>query len=174
VPRVKLGTNDFYDVPFPVVVGDRYFHVYTAADGSMKIDVFRWDPANGTATYEVAASEPIDSAAASNRRGVVTFTQEDGGFLFKFRPDPDRAQLFGTVPGPQDLSVRFRDYDVVVFRGGDLVATFQSNMFVNLPIGIEVADDGSIRIGVASLPPGMDVERHPPEQPRPPIRLAGA
>jgi hypothetical protein len=132
------------------------------------------EPTSRTAIYEVSASEPVESSAALNRRGIVTFIREDGGFLFKFRPGPDRSQLFGTIPGPHDLSVRFRDHEVIVLRGGEPVATFQSNMFVNLPIGIEVADDGSIGMGVASLPAGMNVERQPPEQPGPPVRLAGA
>jgi hypothetical protein len=42
---VQLGGNDFFGVPFPLVLADRFFHIYShrgvGADGSVGIGVNR-------------------------------------------------------------------------------------------------------------------------------------
>jgi hypothetical protein len=46
--KIQLGTNDFFGVPFPLVMADRFFHVYGDLQGKMTLDVFRWDDDNST------------------------------------------------------------------------------------------------------------------------------
>jgi hypothetical protein len=158
--KVDLGSNDFYGVPFPLVIGDRYVHVYAGTDGAKKIDVFRWDAESGTAEYEVLASVPVSAGAKSNPSGIVTFVAEDGGFLFKFRPDPDKAQLFGDIPAAGDLRIRLRDDFLAVLNAdGTPRVTFSRNSITGMAIGIRVGADGSVGMGSNALPAGMRLVR---------------
>lgn len=157
--RVTLGSNDFFGVPFPVVVADRFFHIYTGTDGGMLIDVFRWDEDAERPTYEVVRSEPQVESIATNPTGVVTFSAEDGGFLFKFRPKPGVSNIFGRIPVQDEVHIHISDSRVRVMRGEVPVVTFESNAVSGVPIGIEVGADGSVRFGVNRLPKGMTLER---------------
>jgi hypothetical protein len=157
--KVDLGSNDLYGVPFPLVVGDRYVHVYTGSGGAMKIDVFRWNAESETAEYEDLASVPVAPGAKSNATGIVTFVSEDGGFQFKFRPDPDKAQLFGDVPAG-DVTVRLRDDFVAVLNpDGTPRVTFSRNSMAGVAIGIRVGANGSVGMGSNALPAGMLLAR---------------
>jgi hypothetical protein len=157
---VDLGGNDFFGVPFPVVVADRFFHIYEDGHGRFSIDVFRWDEALQLPTYEVRASMPLRDNIDTNPTGIVTFAQEGSGvFLFKFRPKPGVSQIFGHVPVEGEVTVRITDRELIVMRGDQRVATFRSNTVSGFPIGIEVGADGSIGVGVNRLPDGMVLVR---------------
>jgi hypothetical protein len=41
--NVTIGANDFYGVPFPLVLADRFFHIY-AADTGFKVDTHGQSP----------------------------------------------------------------------------------------------------------------------------------
>jgi len=160
VASVDLGGNDFFGVPFPVVVADRFFHIYEDRNGRFSIDVFRWDEALQQPGYEVRASKPLRDNIDANPTGIVTFAQEGSGvFLFKFRPKPGVSQIFGRVPVPGEVTVRITDRELVVMRGDQRVVTFISNSVTGCPIGIEVGADGSVGFGVNRLPDGMVLAR---------------
>jgi len=160
VASVDLGGNDFFGVPFPVVVADRFFHIYEDRNGRFSIDVFRWDEALQLPTYEVRASMPLRDSIETNPTGIVTFAQEGSGvFLFKFRPKPGVSQIFGKVPVAGEVAVRITDRELVVMRGDQRVATFIANSMSGFPIGIQVGADGSIGVGVNQLPEGMVLVR---------------
>ncbi len=152
---VNLGGNNFFGVPFPVVVADRFFHIYDDG-GQMAIDVFRWDESEQRPVYEVRASEPLADNINTNPTGIVTFTHEESGaFLFKFRPKPGVSQIFGRIPAQDEVAVRVTDHDLKVSRSGVPIVTIARNQFSGLPIGIRVEADGSVGIGVNWLPEGM-------------------
>ena len=153
--EVILGSNDFYGVPFPLVLADQFFHIYTGTDGRMQLDIFRWDQATTAAIYEVEGNVPRDGKIITNPTGVVTFSAEEGGFLFKFRPKPGISQIFGQIPGPNDLTAYISDREIRVDRDGQTIATLRQNQFSDDLIGILVGADGSVAIGVSGLPDGM-------------------
>lgn len=148
-----LGSN-YFGVPFPLVLADRFFHIYSDGPG-FKIDVFRWDPGTKSATYEVRASRPLNDAIATNPTGIVTFIGDGNSFLFKFRPKPGVSQIFGHVPVDDELQVHITDRELRVMRGQTPIATLVQNTFSGMPIGVQVYADGSIAMGVNQLPKGM-------------------
>jgi hypothetical protein len=157
--NVELGTNDFFGVPFPLVLADRFFSIYREGT-RFNLDVFRWDEVAQSATFEVLRGKPLQANIAANPTGVVTFAHETTGvFLFKFRPKPGVSQIFGQVPVQGETAVRITDQLLGVMRGGQSVATLTRNSFSGFPIGIRVGADGSVGIGVNWLPPGMTLTR---------------
>src|SRR5690242_13371262 len=102
---VNVGNNFFFGVPFPVVVADRFFNIYAEGKG-FKVNIFRWDEAAKTATYEVKASQPLQENISTNPTGIVTVGDEQGAFLFKFRPKPGVSQIFGRIPAEGEIEVR--------------------------------------------------------------------
>jgi hypothetical protein len=157
--QVVLGSNDFFGVPFPLVLADRFIHIYTGLDGHMRLDIFRWDEAMEIATYEVEGNVPKQDNITANPTGVITFAAEDGGFLFKFRPKPGISQIFGKVPGPGDLVVHINDHEIRVDRDTTTMVTIKRSQFSGMPIGIQVGADASVAIGVNRLPMGMELAR---------------
>src|SRR5437868_13102331 len=105
---VNVGNNYFFGVPFPVVVADRFFHIYPQGK-RFSVDVFRWDEVAKTATYEVKASKPLQANIDTNPTGIVTVADEQGAFLYKFRPDPGVSQIFGHIPASAEIEVRVYD-----------------------------------------------------------------
>jgi hypothetical protein len=159
---VTIGSNLFFGVPFPLVLADRFFHIYQ--DGArFTLDVFRWDSLAKTASYEVIAGAPQNETITTNPTGIVTFAEEGAGvFLFKFRPKPGISQIFGRVPVDEEWSVRISDARIVVERGGIMVVTLEDNQFEGLAIGMQLGADGaSLGIGIAQLPEGMELSRKP-------------
>jgi hypothetical protein len=156
--NVILGSNDFFGVPFPLVLADQFFHMYR--DGaSFRLDVFRWDEAKKQATYEVRGSKPIADNITSNPTGIVTFSEADGGFLFKFRPKPGVSQIFGRTPIDGEMSVHITDRSMRVMRGDQVVVTLERNQFHGGAIGVQVGADGSVGIGGGALPAGLELQR---------------
>lgn len=157
--KVILGSNDLLGVPFPLVLADRFFHMY-AEKGGWKLDVFRWDEEARQPVYEVLASEPQMDNIRTNPTGIVTFNREsDNAFLFKFRPKPGVSQIFGKVPMSEELEVRIDDHSIRVNRGNTTLVTFARNVMIGIPIGIQVGADGSIAMGVSRLPEGLRLAR---------------
>ncbi|WP_269305758.1 hypothetical protein [Aeromicrobium sp. HA] len=153
---IQIGSNAFNGVPFPLVLVDRYFHIYEL-DGSLKVDVFRWIPAFKTAVYEVVSSVPVAERIESNPNGDVLFTSENGSFAYKFRPDPEKTQLFGKIPVTDELSVELKDHALRVYRDGALMVDASNNSFVGSAIGILIDAEGNVAFGVSALPDGMDL-----------------
>lgn len=154
---INIGSNLYFGVPFPLVLADRFFAIYED-NGSMLADVFRWDEATQTPTFEVVRSVPQEDHISTNPTGIVTVTNEDSGaFLYKFRPKPGVSQIFGKVPVVADTEVRVKDHEMVVTQNGVPIVTMQNNMMLGCPIGVLVGADGSVAMGVNWLPPGMQL-----------------
>jgi hypothetical protein len=156
---VYLGGNDFFGVPFPVVVADRFFNIYSEGN-SFNVNVFRWDETNRQPVFEVLAGKPQQGNIDANPTGIVTFAHEvSGAFLFKFRPKPGVSQIFGRVPDPNEIEVRISDKRITVMRENITIATFTANQSSGVAIGIQVGADGSIGIATNRLPQGMVLGR---------------
>jgi hypothetical protein len=157
--NISLGTNDFFGVPFPLVLADRFFHLYTATNG-LKLDVFRWDEQTERPVYEVKESKPLIDNINTNPTGIITFSEPiSGTFLYKFRPKPNVSQIFGKVPVNKEFEVKINDHEIVVMSDNNRVCTLQKNMFVGCLIGIQVGADNSIAMGVNRIPNGMKLVR---------------
>ena len=157
--NVNLGSNDFFGVPFPLVLADRFFHIYETPSG-LKLDLFRWDEEKQQPIYEVKANTPLTDNISTNPTGIVTFSEPTSGtFLYKFRPKPGVSQIFGKVPIDRESEVRINDRMITVMADNNNICTLQRNQFSGLPIGIQVGADGSIAIGVNKLPHGMKLIR---------------
>lgn len=156
---VMLGTNDFFGVPFPLVLADRFFHIYSTTSG-LKLDIFRWDETSKQPTYEVKGSKPLTDNIATNPTGIVTFSEPTTGtFLYKFRPKLGISQIFGRIPVNNEFDVKINDHLIEVVINGKKACTLQRNQFTGMPIGIQIHADGSIGMGVNRLPEGMILRR---------------
>jgi hypothetical protein len=157
--KVNLGTNDFFGVPFPLVLADRFFHIYAITSG-LKLDIFRWDEQAEKPIYEVKESTPLAENISTNPTGIITFSEPiTGTFLYKFRPKLGISQIFGKVPIDEEFEVRINDHRIIVMIGSTERCTLERNQFSGIPIGIQVGADGSIAIGVNRLPKGMVLVR---------------
>ncbi len=157
--KINLGTNDFFGVPFPLVLADRFFHIYPTTSG-FKLNIFRWDEQEKKAVYEVKESVPLADNINTNPTGIITFSEPITGiFLYKFRPKPNISQIFGKVPIDEEFVVRINDHEIVVMTGNTRRCTLKRNQLSGIPIGIQVGVDGSIAIGVNRLPEGMVLGR---------------
>jgi len=153
--KINLGNNDFFGVPFPLVLADRFFNIYEIPSG-FKLNIFRWDEQAKRAIYEVKESVPLTDNINTNPTGIITFSEPTTGtFLYKFRPKPNISQIFGKVPIDEEFVVRINDHKIVVMAGNTERCTLERNQFSGMPIGIQVGVDVSIAIGVNRLPEGM-------------------
>jgi hypothetical protein len=157
--NIMLGTNDFFGVPFPLVLADRFFHIYATATG-LKLDIFRWDEITKQPTYEVKASKPLIDNITSNPTGIIMFSEPvTGTFLYKFRPKPGVSQIFVKIPVNNEFNVRINDHQINVTVNDKSTCTLEKNQFRGMPIGIQIHADGSMGIGVNKLPVGMILTR---------------
>ncbi len=157
--KVNLGANDFFGVAFPLVLADRFFHIYPVTPG-FKLDIFRWDEQTEKAIYDVKESYPLTDNINTNPTGIITFSEPTTGtFLYKFRPKPGISQIFGKMPIDEEFEVRINDHKIIVMAGSTERCTLERNQFSGRPIGIQVGVDGSIAIGVNRLPKGMVLVR---------------
>ena len=160
--NVTLGTNDFFGVPFPLVLADRFFHIYSTASG-LKLDIFRWDETSKQAIYEVKGSKPLTDNITTNPTGIVTFSEPSTGtFLYKFRPKPEISQIFGRILANnenKEFEVKIDDRHIEVIIITKTSNTFEKNQVTGYPIGMQIDVTGSIAIGSNRLPEGMILKR---------------
>lgn len=156
--------RDYFGVPFPLVLGDRFFHVYRNGNG-FELDVFRWDEAARKAVYEVRSSKPVEDDASASATGVATFHKEgETRFLYKFRPRASVPRILGKVPAGSEFEADISDRRVVVraatsngrrrTKWQDL-CVLERNQLHGPAIGVQVGVDNSVGIGVTSLPEGL-------------------
>jgi hypothetical protein len=153
--EVRLSSNILRSVPFPLVLGDRFFTLYEGPDGRLSLDVFRWDEATCTAVYEVRRGVPMIENIANNPTGIVTFGDGTGGFGYKLRPKPGVRQILGKIPGGEEYTVRYGDHSLTVMCGEMFVVDAINNFIRGCAIGVKVGMDGSVAFGVNELPEGM-------------------
>jgi hypothetical protein len=157
--NVILGTNDFFGVPFPLVLADRFSHIYSTTSG-LKLDIFRWDETSKQPTYEVKDSKPLTDNITTNPTGIVTFGEPTTGtFLYKFRPKPGISQIFGRIPVDKEFDVKINDRLIEVVINGKESNIFRRNQVRGMLIGMQIHADGSVGMGVNRLPEGMTVRR---------------
>ena len=155
---VMLGTNDFFGVPFPLVLADRFFHIYSTASG-LKLDIFRWDETSKQAIYDVKGSTPLTDNITTNPTGIVTFGEPTTGtFLYKFRPKPEISQIFGRIPVNKEFEVKINDrlIEVVIDNKSN---SLNKNQVSGYLIGMQISADGSTSLGTNRLPEGMILRR---------------
>jgi hypothetical protein len=156
---VTLGTNDYFGVPFPLVVADRFFHIFERDDGKYGIDIFRWDVDSRREVYEVKAGKPQQDNITTNPTGIVTVGDDEGGFLYKFRPKPGVSQIFGKVPLDDEVVIHVRDRSITVGALDDPSLVFERNTMSGMAIGLHLHADGRVVVGSNDLPAGMQLER---------------
>jgi hypothetical protein len=93
-----IGENDFFGVPFPLVLADRFFHAYCSS-GGYKLDVFRWDEESQQAVYDMKDSVIQVDEVGAKPTGTVEFSEPaEGTILYQFRPRPGISRISGKVP----------------------------------------------------------------------------
>jgi hypothetical protein len=153
--EVRLSSNILRSVPFPLVLGDRFFTLYEGPDGRLSLDVFRWDEPTATAVYEIRRGVPIIENIENNPTAVVTFGDGTGGFGYKLLPKPGGGPMLGKVPGGEEYSVHCGDRSLTVMCGEMFVVDAVNNFIRGCAIGVKVGMDGSVAFGVNDLPEGM-------------------
>ena len=157
--KVQFKSSDFFGVPFPVVIADRYFKIYENEIG-LTVDVIRWDPERQDGVYEVQRGRNNAAEMSGNPTGLVSLDMKGGAFIFEFSPRPGVARINGKAPINENWTVRIDDHEVAVLRGGSVMQTLgRRAQASNAMIGIQVGADGVIETGVDSLPAGLEVER---------------
>lgn len=142
-----IGSNQFYGVPFPIAIGDRYIHVAQRPDGSMTVQAFRWDP--DTRTVEEETLEQTDPDAPLTILPVAGH----GGVRLIARA----AAVEGYVTNDSEAvayTILLQRDRIIIMRGDTTVAEFQDNTIVGVEVGIRIDADG-VSLG-GSLPEGFE------------------
>jgi hypothetical protein len=157
--KVVISTNDFFGIPFPLVIGDRFFHVYSEG-GTLKLDIFRWDEITKQPVYEVVAGQPQTGNIEENPTAIVSFHEPTPGkFLYKFRPNPSISQVAGKSPIDMQVDAEISNNDVKVSASG--IGSHRLSWYIlkGCAIGMYVGLDGSFHMGLRDLPDGMMLTR---------------
>ncbi len=161
---VTVGENDVFGVPFPLVLGDRFFHVYSSRYG-YKLDVFRWDEIKQQVYYDMKDSVIQVDEDSTDPSGIVEFSEPTTGtILYKFRRHPSASRISGKVPLDAEFEVKVNDSSIVVFVNGQQIAHMEKNTVTGTMIGLFIGADGSFAMGSDKLPDGMTLERSKPLQ----------
>jgi hypothetical protein len=157
---VSIGENDVFGVPFPLVLADRFFHIYSSPYG-YKLDVFRWDEEKCQAIYDMKDSVIQVDEVGSSPTGFVEFSEPTGWtILYKFRPRPGVSQISGKVPLNGEFQVKITYGSIIVSVDGRQIANIEKNTITGSMIGLFIGADGSFARGSDKLPEGMDLARN--------------
>jgi hypothetical protein len=153
-----IGNFDYFGVPLPLVLGDRFFHIPKNSFG-FNVDVIRWDAESKNHAYEALNGRPVISNIANNPNAIVNFKQVTPKlFIYKFLPKPGISQISGKIPIKNEFVVKIDDQEITVILNYAKLANFKKHQ-VEGPIGLKVDVDGSYVIGVSKLPDGMILKR---------------
>ena len=154
---IVIGNFDYFGIPFPLVLGDRFFHIFKTSYG-FNLDIFRWDEKSRYHTYEVINGNPVPENITWNPNGVITFKQISPKlFIYKLLLKP--IVISGKTPlNNKEFVVKIDDHEITVIIDNATFATFMKNQ-VEGPIGLKVGMDGSHVLGVSKLPEGMVLKR---------------
>lgn len=142
-----IGSNRFYNVPFPVVIGNRYVHVARRADGSMAVQVFRWDPNTKTVREESV------SVGKGLRPTLSVMPDEQTGGL---RLVAHGEGIAGYASEPA-YTILLQPDRIQILRGDTPAFEMTGSSLAGFDVGIQVEDSG-IALG-GSLPDGFEI-RH--------------
>jgi len=143
---INIGSNRF-DCPIPLIFRTRYFLLERIGDA----DVFTvFTLHEGKPVVEVLRNEPQDNpltTTESNPTGIITVSDPGTGeFLYKIRPGSKTSSIFGRIRDAEE-EIQISDRDIS-YRG----SVFAQNVFMGIPVGIHIREDGSIAIGT-QFPP---------------------
>ncbi|HFC54431.1 MAG TPA: hypothetical protein ENJ43_08375 [Gammaproteobacteria bacterium] len=146
---VKIGSNEFRYVAFPLAFENRYFMLEPSSD----TDVWTvFTVKDGKPIIEILKNQPQDnelSKAETNPTGIVTVSNpKTGAFLYKLRPGNKNSSIFGRING-EETEIKITDKEI---RIGTNV--FQNNIVSGFAVGIIVDGNGGIGMG-AGLPPEL-------------------
>jgi hypothetical protein len=159
---VMIGENDFFGVPFPLVLANRFFHVYRSSSG-YKLDVFRWDEESQQTVYDMMDSVIQVDEVGAKPTGTVKFSEPaEGVILYQFRPRPGIYPMFGKVPIKGEFEVRINNQSIIVSIDGNQIAELDNNTATGSIIGLFIGADGSFKMGSDRLPDGMTLVRNKP------------
>jgi hypothetical protein len=155
---IMVGSTDYFGVPFPLVLGDRFFHVPKNSFG-FNLDIIRWDSESRHHVYEVLNGRPVISNITWNPNATVTFKQITPKlFIYKFLPKTGIMQISGKTPINQEFVVRIDENEITVTLKNVTLVAFKKYQ-VEGPIGLKVNVDGSYVLGISQLPDGMILKR---------------
>lgn len=158
--EVHIGSNAFYDVPFPVAIGNRYIHLQKKPDGGMEVQIFRWDPTSQTVSRD-EISYPKDSA------GPITVQPYGDAGGVRLSIGSDTIQGYATTGALTADSVLFLEDKIAVYHGDTPVLEVLGTTIQGFHVGIEIKPEG-VSIG-APLPEGFSYRYVHEDQP---VRLA--
>ncbi len=146
---VKIGSNEFQNVAFPLAFENRYFMLEPSSDA----DVWTVFTVNdGKPIIEILKNQPQNnelSKAETNPTGIVTVSNpKTGAFLYKLRPGNKNSSIFGRING-EETEIKITDKEI---RIGTNV--FQNNIVSGFAVGIIVDGNGGIGMG-SGLPPEL-------------------
>jgi hypothetical protein len=144
---VKVGSNTFMNVAFPLAFENRYFML----EPSASMDVWTvFTVQDGKPVIEILKNKPHDnnvSKVESNPTGIVTVSDpETGTFLYKLRPGNKNTSIFGRIKG-EETEIRITDREI---RIGTII--FRNILVMDFAVGVIVDKNGGTVMG-ASLPP---------------------
>jgi hypothetical protein len=155
---VVLGSLDYFGVPFPLVLGDRYFVVSKSAFG-FNLDVFRWDSSRQQHIYEVLYGKAVEENINESPNATVVFRQLGPKlFVYKFKAKTAVREIDGSVPIDKEFVVRIDPQEINVKLNGVHLASFSPNQTEG-PLGLIVRASGSYTMGGNILPAGMELKR---------------
>ena len=155
---VAVGNFDYFGMPFPLVLGDRYFHLFKTSFG-FNVDIFRWDYKSKRQTYEVINGQPIPENITWNPNAAVIFKQITPKlYIYKLQAKPGVAEIAGKVPLNKEFAAKIDENEIGVIVDNNVIVTLRRNQ-VEGPIGLAAALDGSFILGVSKLPDGMVLKR---------------
>jgi hypothetical protein len=156
---IMISSKDVYGAPFPLVLADRFFHIYKGQSG-IQVDIFRWDEKSKTAAYEVKGGITNAFEMSQNPTGIVSLSEPNKGtFIYKFRAKPGVVQILGKAPVKDNFEAIINERQILVMRGDNLLCSLETDQFAGRQIGIQVFADGTIKTGVNTLPEGMTLVR---------------
>lgn len=144
--EVNLGSNPFYDVPFPVAIGNLYIHVRKDPNAGMDVQVFRWNPEDQTISKLEASSttqqdEPVTVSPYGDTGGVRLIVRD--GTL----------QGYATAGALAADSILLLPDRIAVYHGDTPTLEVLQASISGFDVGIEVTANG-VAIG-APLPDGF-------------------
>ncbi|MCJ7690993.1 MAG: hypothetical protein MUO60_16995 [Clostridiaceae bacterium] len=143
---VKIGSNKFENVAFPLALENRYFMLESSGDS----DIWTvFTVKEGKPIIEILKNTPQDndfSKAETNPTGIITVSDpKTGAFLYKLRPGNKNSSIFGRING-EEKEIMITDREIRIGTN-----TFQNNTVTSSAVGIILDSHGGIGIG-ASLP----------------------
>ena len=155
---ITIGSVDYFGVPFPLVIGDRFFHIPKNSFG-FNIDVIRWDSESKLHVYEVLNGRSVIPNVTWNSNATVSYKQVTPKlFIYKFLPRPGINQISGKTPINKEFVAKIDENEITVIVDNITLTAFKKHQ-VEGPIGLKVDVDGSYILGISKLPDGMILKR---------------